>query len=75
MEEAQAPPPSPGESNAQAHANALALMEGLRAEGVAFNPADPNELFELVDLLGEVGGGVCVRGDYCVYRKGGFHMC
>lgn len=35
-------------------ADASTLVEGLLMEGVSFNPSDPNELFELVDLLGEV---------------------
>ncbi len=33
-------------------------------EGVAFNPADPNELYELVDLLGEVRAYVLLL---CIY--------
>lgn len=42
------PPASPGTTGA------AALVDGLLAEGVRFNQADPNEMFELVDLLGEV---------------------
>jgi hypothetical protein len=36
----------------------------LLMEGVAFNPADPNELYELVDLLGEVRAYVLLL---CIY--------
>lgn len=53
MDGAGAPPPVQAAAVASP-TSASTILDGLLMDGVAFNPADPNELFELVDLLGEV---------------------